>query len=172
MLRLFERRAGVWLPLVLTVAATTLFFTEDLSRAIAVLVVATPTALVVAGPAAVVAAMTVATRLRILIKSVDFLERASDVDTLILDKTGTVTVGAPTVTHIRPAAGRIRGDAAPLWRPRAASARCIRCRAPSSPKRWRAESSARRRAICRRGRASASSRSVDGQQAVLGRRRC
>jgi Cd2+/Zn2+-exporting ATPase len=104
-LRLFERRAGVWLPLVLTVAGTTLFFTEDLSRAIAVLVVATPTALVVAGPAAVVAAMTVATRLRILIKSVDFLERASDVDTLILDKTGTVTVGAPTVTHIRPTPG-------------------------------------------------------------------
>jgi heavy metal translocating P-type ATPase len=104
-LRLFERRAGVWLPLVLTVAGTTLFFTEDLSRAIAVLVVATPTALVVAGPAAVVAAMTVAARLRILIKSVDFLERASEVDTLVLDKTGTVTVGAPTVTEIRLAPG-------------------------------------------------------------------
>jgi heavy metal translocating P-type ATPase len=104
-LRLFERRAGLWLPLVLTVAATTLFFTERLSRAIAVLVVSTPTALVVAGPAAVVAAMTVATRLRILIKSADFLERASDIDTLILDKTGTVTVGAPTVMEIRPADG-------------------------------------------------------------------
>jgi Cd2+/Zn2+-exporting ATPase len=104
-LRLFERRAGVWLPLVITIAGSTLFFTEDLSRAIAVLVVATPTALVVAGPAAVVAAMTVATRLRILIKSVDFLERASDVDTLILDKTGTVTVGVSTVTQIRPAPG-------------------------------------------------------------------
>jgi Cd2+/Zn2+-exporting ATPase len=105
LLRLFERRAGAWLPLVVAVAATTLFFTEDLSRAIAVLVVATPTALVVAGPAAIVAAMTVATRLRILIKSVDFLERASDVDTLILDKTGTVTVGAPIITFIRPADG-------------------------------------------------------------------
>jgi len=104
-LRLFERRAGVWLPLVLTIAASTLFFTENLSRAIAVLVVATPTALVVAGPAAVVAAMTVATRLRILIKSADFLERASDIDTLILDKTGTVTVGAPAVTQILPAEG-------------------------------------------------------------------
>jgi heavy metal translocating P-type ATPase len=104
-LRLFERRAGVWLPLVLTVAGTTLFFTEDLSRAIAVLVVATPTALVVAGPAAIVASMTVAARLRILIKSVDFLERASDVDTLVLDKTGTVTVGAPTVRDVRPAPG-------------------------------------------------------------------
>jgi heavy metal translocating P-type ATPase len=105
MLRLFERRAGVWLPVVLTIAGTTLFFTEDLSRAIAVLVVASPTALVVAGPAAIVTAMTVATRLRILIKSADFLERASDIDTLILDKTGTVTVGAPTVSDIHPAAG-------------------------------------------------------------------
>jgi heavy metal translocating P-type ATPase len=104
-LRLFERRAGVWLPLVITIAATTLFFTQNLSRAIAVLVVATPTALVVAGPAAVVAAMSVATRLRILIKSADFFERASDIDTLILDKTGTVTVGAPAVTHIQPANG-------------------------------------------------------------------
>jgi len=104
-LRLFERRAGVWLPLVITLAASTLFFTHDLSRAITLLVVATPTALVVAGPAAIVAAMTVATRLRILIKSADFFERASDVDTLILDKTGTVTVGAPVVTHIRPAVG-------------------------------------------------------------------
>jgi len=104
-LRLFERRAGVWLPLVLTLAATTLFFTEDLSRAIAVLVVATPTALVVAGPAAMVAAMTTATRDRILIKSTDFLERASEVDTLILDKTGTVTVGAPAVVQVSPAPG-------------------------------------------------------------------
>lgn len=105
-LRLFERRAGVWLPVVLTVSATTLFFTENLSRAIAVLVVATPTALVVAGPAAVVAAMTVATRLRILIKSADFLETAPDIDTLILDKTGTVTVGAPVVSAVLPAEGQ------------------------------------------------------------------
>ena len=104
-LRLFERRAGVWLPVVLTLAGSTLFFTESLSRAITVLVVATPTALVVIGPAAMVAAMTVATRLRILIKSADFLERASDIDTLILDKTGTVTVGAPTVTQIQPTEG-------------------------------------------------------------------
>jgi heavy metal translocating P-type ATPase len=101
LLRLFERRAGVWLPLVLTIAGTTLFFTSDLSRAIAVLVVATPTALVVAGPAAVVAAMTIATRLRVLIKSVDFLERASEIDTLIVDKTGTVTLGVPTVSDVR-----------------------------------------------------------------------
>lgn len=104
-LRLFERRAGVWLPLVLTLAATTLFFTHDLSRAIAVLVVATPTALVVAGPAAMVAAMSAATRLRILIKSTDFLERASEANTLVLDKTGTVTMGAPQLSAVVPAPG-------------------------------------------------------------------
>lgn len=109
-LRLFERRAGVWLPLVLTLAASTLFFTRDLSRAIAVLVVATPTALVVAGPAAMVAAMATAARLRILIKSTDFLERATEVDTLILDKTGTVTVGAPAVTRLVPSSGVSQRD--------------------------------------------------------------
>ena len=154
-LRLFERRAGVWLPLVLTIAATTLFFTEDLSRAIAVLVVATPTALVVAGPAAVVAAMTVATRLRILIKSADFLERASDVDTLILDKTGTVTVGAPG-RHADPAGGQAnpKRRCSPSRR-RAALARCIRSRARSWPRLWRAESSARLPRIFRRGQVSA-----------------
>jgi Cu+-exporting ATPase len=48
-----------------------------------------------------VAAMTTATGLRILIKSSDLLERASEVDTLVLDKTGTVTVGAPAVVAVR-----------------------------------------------------------------------
>ena len=168
-LRLFERRAGVWLPLVLTIAATTLFFTEDLSRAIAVLVVATPTALVVAGPAAVVAAMTVATRLRILIKSADFLERASDIDTLILDKTGTVTVGMPVVTQIPAGEGRNRGGRARcirvvrVWFASSCFAgRCIRC--------------ARAR-NCEYAAAGFAGKAglgvvahVDGQQAVLGRR--
>src|ERR1700722_18633705 len=56
-LRILERRAAVWLPLVLTLAATALFFTENLSRAIALLVVAGPTALVVAVPTALVVAV-------------------------------------------------------------------------------------------------------------------
>ena len=110
LLRMFERRASVWLPLIVTIAGTTLYFTEDLSRAITVLVVAAPTALVVAGPAAVVASMTVAARLRILIKSVDFLERATDIDTLILDKTGTVTVGMPTVTDVESRPGATQAE--------------------------------------------------------------
>lgn len=96
-LRLLERLAGAWLPVALTLAATVLFFTEAPSRAIAVLVVACPTAVVLAGPAAMVAAMTVCTRLQILIKNAAFLERVAEVDTLLLDKTGTVTLGAQGV---------------------------------------------------------------------------
>jgi P-type E1-E2 ATPase len=46
--------------------------------------------------------MTVAVRLRILIKSADYLERTSDVDTLIVDKTGTVTIGVPSVIAVHP----------------------------------------------------------------------
>ena len=104
-LRLFESHASIWLPVILVIAATVLFFTEDLSRAIAVLVVATPTALVIAGPAAMVAAMTAATRLRMLIKSTDFLERSSEIDTLILDKTGTVTIGTSGISEVLPKKG-------------------------------------------------------------------
>jgi cation transport ATPase len=78
----------------------------------------------------VVAAMTVATRLRIPIKSAEFFERASDVDTLILDKTGTVTIGVPTITEIRPACGE------PEERVLAVAASC-RARNPRSVN-WRA----------------------------------
>ena len=99
-LRLLERYAAVYLPIVLAVAGVTLFTTGDLDRAIAVLIVSCPCALVLAGPAAMVAAMTASTRLSILIKSPGFLETVADIDTLILDKTGTVTTGALTLNQI------------------------------------------------------------------------
>ena len=104
-LRLLDAASRDYLPVVLTVAATVLFFTSDLPRAIAVLVVACPTALLLAGPAAMVAAMTTASRAGILLKSARFLERIGAVDTLILDKTGTVTEGVQAVRAIVPAKG-------------------------------------------------------------------
>lgn len=100
-IRLLERYGAAYLPIVLALAATVWFFTEDASRAITVLVVSTPTALVLAGPAAMVAAMTAATRRSILVKSAAFLEQVARVDTLILDKTGTVTVGRQVVRDVR-----------------------------------------------------------------------
>jgi heavy metal translocating P-type ATPase len=104
-LRVFDAASRDYLPVVLTIAATVLFFTSDLQRAIAVLVVACPTALLLAGPAAMVAAMTAASRAGILLKSARFLERIGEVDTLLLDKTGTVTQGVQAVRAIVPVEG-------------------------------------------------------------------
>jgi heavy metal translocating P-type ATPase len=101
-LRMLERYSGAYLPVVLTLAATVLFFTTELDRAIAVLVVATPTALVLAGPAAMVATLSHATRKQVLIKEAGFLERVAEVDTLLLDKTGTVTEGRQRLVGIYP----------------------------------------------------------------------
>ena len=100
MLRLLERYAGVYLPIVLAVAGATLFVTGELDRAIAVLIVSCPCALVLAGPAAMVASMTASTRLSMLIKSAGFLETVAEIDTLVLDKTGTVTTGALSLNEI------------------------------------------------------------------------
>lgn len=99
-LRLLERYAGVYLPIVLAVAGVTLFVTGELNRAIAVLIVSCPCALVLAGPAAMVAAMTASTRLSMLIKSAGFLETVAEVDTLVLDKTGTVTTGILSLNDV------------------------------------------------------------------------
>ncbi len=109
-LRLLERYASVYLPIVLAVAAVTLFWTGELSRAITVLIVACPCALVLAGPAAMVSAMTASTRQQILIKSAGFLETVAEVETLILDKTGTVTTGSLALNEIRTAPGGVTDD--------------------------------------------------------------
>ncbi len=104
-LRLIERYAGVYLPVVLSIAGVTLFVTGELGRAIAVLIVSCPCALVLAGPAAMIVSMTESTRRSILIKSASFLETVAEVDTLILDKTGTVTAGALSLERLWPSEG-------------------------------------------------------------------
>ena len=91
--RLLERYAAAYLPIVLAIAGIVLFTTGEVDRAIAVLVVACPCALVLSGPVAMVAALAVASRWGILIKGSSFLERVSEVDTVVLDKTGTVVMG-------------------------------------------------------------------------------
>ncbi len=104
-LRLLEEYAAIYLPMVLTIAGAVLFLWGDLSRAIAVLIVACPCSLVLAGPSAMVASMAASTQRSILVKSASFLERMGSVDTLVLDKTGTLTAGAPTVDTVEPAPG-------------------------------------------------------------------
>jgi heavy metal translocating P-type ATPase len=109
-LKLIEQYAGYYLPIILTIAGVVLFITRDMSRAVAVLVVGCPGALVLAGPTAMVAALAAASRLGILIKNTRFLESLSDADTVVLDKTGTVTLGQLEVAAVQPLNGRGEKD--------------------------------------------------------------
>ncbi len=108
--RLLERVAVWYLPTVIVLAGITLFLSSDLSRFITVLIVACPCALVLAAPSAMVASMARATRHSILIKNAAFLEEIGRVDTLILDKTGTVTDGEQSVNDVIPAGAQTEKD--------------------------------------------------------------
>ncbi len=101
-MKLMETYAGYYVPLMLIVAAVVLILTRDLERGVTILVVACPSALVIAGPAAMVAALSTASRLGVLIKNTRFLESLGDVDSVVLDKTGTVTLGRLEVVNLRP----------------------------------------------------------------------
>ncbi len=92
-MKLIEKYATYYIPIILTVAGVVLFLTRDIDRAMAVLVVGCPGALVLAGPTAMIAALAAASKLGILIKNTRFLEALVGIDTVVLDKTGTVTIG-------------------------------------------------------------------------------
>ncbi len=77
-------------------------------RAITLLVVASPCALVIATPAAVLSAIANAARRGILFKGGVYIERLADVGTVVFDKTGTLTIGQPTVTDVVLLAGTER----------------------------------------------------------------
>ena len=101
-LRLIEGYAKYFVLGVLLIAGISLFLSRDISRAIAVLVVGCPGPFILAGPAAMVAALAAATRKGILIKNAKFLESLAEVDSVIFDKTGTVTVGQLEVVSLLP----------------------------------------------------------------------
>ena len=103
--RLLEAYAGHYMVLILLVAAGVWFATGDSAAMLAVMVASCPCALVLAAPATAIAAIVVAARHGILIKGAAFLEQLSEVTSLVLDKTGTVTTGALTLVGIDPAPG-------------------------------------------------------------------
>ena len=105
LMRLIDRYAGWYTPTIVMLAAIVVFFTEDLNRAISMLVVACPCALVLATPTAMVAALSCAARLGILIKNVINLEHARNLTAIVFDKTGTLTTGELSVTRMKPAPG-------------------------------------------------------------------
>jgi Cd2+/Zn2+-exporting ATPase len=91
--KLIERYLGLYFPFIIMLAAITLFLTEEVSRAIAVLVISCPCALVLASPSAMIGALVRASRHGIMIKNTAFLESLAEVDTIVFDKTGTLTLG-------------------------------------------------------------------------------
>ena len=99
-IKLVEKYVSLYFPFVIMVAATTLFATSDVSRAIAILVISCPCALILASPTAMIAALVRSSRYGIMIKNTAFLELLAEVDTLIFDKTGTVTYGKLEIEEI------------------------------------------------------------------------
>ena len=116
--RLADRICGVFVPLVLTFSALTLAgwllagspAGHAVSAALAVLIIACPCALGLATPAALVAASGRGAQLGIFIKGYQALEFSRSADTVVLDKTGTVTTGRMSLAGVQTADGTARYD--------------------------------------------------------------
>ncbi len=104
-MRIIDRYVKWYTPTVLMIAGIVLFFTRDMNRAITILVVSCPCALILATPTAMVAAISASARLGILIKNVADLEIAGRITAMVFDKTGTVTTGRLYVMKLTPAEG-------------------------------------------------------------------
>jgi Cd2+/Zn2+-exporting ATPase len=104
-MRIIDRHVKWYTPTILMVAGIVLFFTRDIDRAITILVVSCPCALILATPTAMVAAISASARLGILIKNVADLEIAGKMTSMVFDKTGTVTTGRLYVTKLTPSEG-------------------------------------------------------------------
>ena len=95
-------RWATWIVIIaLSVAALTWIFTGEIIRAVTILVVFCPCALVLATPTAIMAAIGNATKHGFLVREGDALERLSKVDTIAFDKTGTLTTGKLTVKEYK-----------------------------------------------------------------------
>lgn len=100
--RIADKWASLLVPVALLIAITAFIITGDIVRAVTVMVVFCPCALVLATPTAIMAAIGQATKHGVIIKSGEALEKMGKVDTVAFDKTGTLTYGRLEVTDIIP----------------------------------------------------------------------
>ena len=162
--RLADQVSGWFVPLVIAIAIVAFFawavwgpeprFAYGLVAAVSVLIIACPCALGLATPMSIMVGVGRGAQAGVLIKNAEALERFEKIDTLVVDKTGTLTEGKPKVVAVR-AVGRRRGrTAAPRREPRAgqrASAR-DRDRARGGGSQARARQSRGFRQLLRQGR--------------------
>jgi P-type Cu+ transporter len=113
--RLADQVSGWFVPLVIAVAIAAFMawatwgpeprLTYGLLAAISVMIIACPCALGLATPMSIMVGVGRGAQAGVLIKDAEALERLEKIDTLVVDKTGTLTVGKPTVVALKPAAG-------------------------------------------------------------------
>ena len=118
--RLADQVSGWFVPIVLLIALASFFlwvwlgpeprFAHGLVAAVAVLIIACPCALGLATPMSIMVGVGKGAGLGVLIKNAEALERFEKVDTLVLDKTGTLTEGQPRLTAVVPATGLSETD--------------------------------------------------------------
>ena len=105
------KAADKWATFIVVIAFTcailTLIFTGEIIRAVTILVVFCPCALVLATPTAIMASIGNLTKVGILVKEGISIEKLAKVDQIIFDKTGTLTYGKPVVTNVIPYDGNL-----------------------------------------------------------------
>lgn len=101
LIRLADKYSTIFTLITLTICVLTYIFTGSIDRILAVLVVATPCPLILATPIALMGGMNACAKQRIIVKKLSSLEVLSRVNTVIFDKTGTITMGKPAVTQIK-----------------------------------------------------------------------
>ncbi|HHT40849.1 MAG TPA: cadmium-translocating P-type ATPase [Actinomyces sp.] len=100
-----DRFAAVYTPLIIVAAVVFGLVTQNVELALTFLVIACPGALVIATPVAIVAGIGNGAKRGVIFKGGDAVERLAKVDTIVLDKTGTLTQGAPQLTGVTSLSG-------------------------------------------------------------------
>jgi heavy metal translocating P-type ATPase len=108
--RLADRYAAVFLPLTATVAGLAWWLSGDAVRALAVFVVATPCPLILAAPIALISGISRAARAGVIVKGGGVIEQLGQARTVLLDKTGTLTLGMPEIERVLVPNGRGEDD--------------------------------------------------------------
>ena len=106
--QVLERYMGGYLALVLLIAAIVWFASANASAMLAVIVAACPCALVLAAPSTAIAGIAVGARHGVLLRNAAFLDRIAEIDSLVIDKTGTLTHGELRVAEVFTQPGVVR----------------------------------------------------------------